>query len=158
MGIFYCLQRVRLSAILKISSLILLFLTIMFAFVSCTVSTTSGLTNRLAASYSELVCQGDFARMRYEGNDLIIYYTSEDKKLVLPSEEYPQTLSLFRGDDIKYILKRNGDVYYVTDGLTDNIRGYIISEDLEIDMTELVKLERILTPCQYHVFHFSSEY
>lgn len=96
--------------------------------------------------------------MRYEGDNLIIYDTFNSEKVVLPIKGFPRTLSLFSGANIKYIFKRNGDVYYVTNGLTDNICGYVISKDCVIDMTELVKLERILTPCQYYVYRFSSEY
>ena len=36
--------------------------------------------------------------------------------------------------------------------------AFCISKDFVIDMTELGKLERILTPCQYHMYLFSSDY
>ena len=114
--------------------------------------------DRLAASYSELAGHGDNTLIRYRGNDLVVYRPLDNEQIVLPSEEYPQTISLFRDREILSLYKQNGDVYYVTFGLTDNVKGYIISEDFEIDMTDVVKLERILGPCKYEVFHFSSEY
>ena len=142
---------------LMIIALIILFITIMFGCTSCTTSPTPEFTNELVSSYSELLCQGDFIRMKYEGDNLIIYI-SYSEKLIMPIEEFPHTLSLLKGADVKNIFKRNGDVYYVTNGFLDDIRGYVISKDFVIDMTELGKLERILTPCKYHMYRFSSNY
>lgn len=117
----------------------------------------SDMREAMAVAYNELILQDDFSYLYYQEENLLIQWKHTDVDVVVKADDFPRTTALFSGHRIQYIYKLADDIYFITKGWLDNIKGYVLSEDFSVNMSEIVTLERILDPCQYKLFSFSSE-
>lgn len=144
-------------------SYVLIFLVAVFLLILCCLmaNTSRVLCSdhiaAITASYSELVQQDDFISLRSKDELLLLQRTHFDEHIILSCDEFPNTAAVFHETSIKYIFKRENAIFFVTEGLLDNTKGYVLSDDQLIDMAEIMKIERVLVPCQYKVFYFSTE-
>ncbi len=146
----------------RISYVLIFMLVVILLIICCLVANSNRTLSSdhiaaITATYSELIQQDDFVSLRSKDELLLLQRTHSDEHIILSYDEFSNTAAVFHATGVEYIMKRGNDVYFVTEGLLDNVSGYVLSEDLLIDMTEIMKIERVLVPCPYKIFYFSTE-